>query len=140
MDYIVALGPQDDYEPLIRFNTSLVLNLGLGMEIDFSYAFNHIKACCLRALDPTTSFSRISNKARKKYFKVKVSLCSLQHLHKTNYFKVKKSLCSFTTIDHIKLQPKFNLHIPMVQTNLKRPFTQLNYSRLRFIITLSLIN
>ena len=52
MDYIVALGPKDDYEPLLRFNTSLVLNLGLGMVIDFSYAFNHIKACCLMGVGP----------------------------------------------------------------------------------------
>ena len=65
MDYIVALGPKDDYEPLFRFNTSLVLNLGLGMKIDFSYAFNHIKACCLRGVGPTTPFSCISNKTRK---------------------------------------------------------------------------
>ena len=34
MDYIVALGSYDDYEPLIWSNTSLVLDLGLGMVID----------------------------------------------------------------------------------------------------------
>lgn len=33
--------------------------------------------------------------------------------------KVKKSLYSLITFDQIKLQPKSNLHIPMVQTHLR---------------------